>query len=151
MRRHQTGFTLMELMIVVAIIALATAGVSLSLRDTRATALESEALRLGALLESARAQSRTTGVAVRWRLTPDGFAFQGVSTRADARDSLARPRSWLSADTLARVIQPQGAAELILGPEPLIAAQRVELSQGDRRLVLATDGLAPFAVATDTP
>ena len=39
-----------------------------------------------------------------------------------------------------------GAAVLVLGPEPLIAAQRLQLLQGDRRLSLGTDGLAPFAV-----
>lgn len=151
MLHREHGFTLMELMVVVAIVALATAGVSLSLRDTRATALESEALRLAALLESARAQSRTSGVAVRWQIASDGFSFAGVSTRADARDSLARPRTWLSADTVARIVQPPGAKELVLGPEPLIVAQRVELMQGERRLVLATDGLAPFAVAPEAP
>jgi general secretion pathway protein H len=59
---RQRGFTLLELMVVVAIVALATAGVSLALRDSDATQLEREALRLSALLESARAQSRTSGV-----------------------------------------------------------------------------------------
>jgi general secretion pathway protein H len=39
----------------------------------------------------------------------------------------------------------------VLGPEPLIPAQRIALGLGDRRLVLATDGLGPFRVATDTP
>ena len=39
-----------------------------------------------------------------------------------------------------------GSPTLLLGPEPLIGAQQVALSLGDRRLVLATDGLGPFAV-----
>jgi general secretion pathway protein H len=143
------GFTLLELMIVVAIVALATAGVSLSLRDTDATALENEAIRLTALLESARAQSRTSGVPVRWRSTAEGFEFQGITAHRSAPDSLARPRTWLNAETRARLLQPSGARELMLGPEPLIAAQRIELLQGDRRLVLGTDGLAPFAVVPD--
>lgn len=140
------GFTLLELLVVVAIVALATAGVSLSLRDTNATALDDEAARLTAMFESARAQSRTSGVPVRWRSNAQGFEFLGVSSSADARDSLARPRTWLSDQTRARVLQPPGATELLLGPEPLIAAQQVELAQGDRRLVLGTDGLGPFAV-----
>lgn len=140
------GFTLLELLVVVAIVALATAGVSLSLRDTNATALDDEAIRLAAMFESARAQSRTSGVPVRWRSNAQGFEFQGVTASADARDSLARPRNWLNEQTRARVIQPPGSNELLLGPEPLIAAQQIELAQGDRRLVLGTDGLAPFAV-----
>jgi len=52
---------------VVAIIAVATAGVSLSLRDNSQTALEREAQRLAVLFESARAQSRASGTAVIWR------------------------------------------------------------------------------------
>lgn len=144
--RANQGFTLLELLVVVSIVALATAGVSLSLRDTGAKELESEAIRLAALLESGRAQSRSSGVPVRWLANDAGFEFHGISTRAEARDSLARPRTWLSNETRARVTQPPGADGLVLGPEPLIAAQRLELIQGDRRLTLATDGLAPFAV-----
>jgi penicillin amidase len=52
----------------------------------------------------------------------------------------------LDAETRAQVTQPSGAQVLVLGPEPLIAAQRLVLQQGDRQLTLATDGLSPFAV-----
>jgi general secretion pathway protein H len=141
-------------MIVVALIALATAGVSLSLRDGGQDALEREALRLSALLESARAQSRTSGVPVLWRSTGSGFEFLGVASSAPpGSDALSAPRGWLSADTRVQITQPPGAAVLVLGPEPLIGAQSLLLMHGDQRLRLATDGLAPFSVAAaeDTP
>jgi general secretion pathway protein H len=35
---------------------------------------------------------------------------------------------------------------VLLGPEPLIGAQRIVLSLEDRRLTLETDGLGPFEV-----
>ncbi|WP_439112914.1 prepilin-type N-terminal cleavage/methylation domain-containing protein [Hydrogenophaga sp.] len=140
------GFTLLELMVVVAIVALATAGATLALRDSSATQLEREGLRLSALLESARAQSRTSGVPVVWRQRPDGFEFLGVKPRRNSQDSLAEPRAWLNPETRAEVTQPTGAQVLVLGPEPLIAAQRLVLLQGDKQLTLATDGLSPFAV-----
>ena len=54
----QGGFTLIELMVVVAIIALGTAVASLALRDNEGAVLARDAERLAALLESARAQSR---------------------------------------------------------------------------------------------
>jgi len=146
MPKPARGFTLLELMVVVAIVALATAGATLALRDGSATRLEREGLRLSALLESARAQSRTSGVPVLWRQRPDGFEFVGVKPRRDAQSSLAEPRTWLDAETRAQVTQPSGAQVLVLGPEPLIAAQRLVLQQGDRQLTLATDGLSPFAV-----
>ncbi|EER57631.1 general secretion pathway protein H, partial [Acidovorax delafieldii 2AN] len=51
--RTARGFTLLELLVVISIMALATAGVSLALRDSGQTQLEREAARLAALLESA--------------------------------------------------------------------------------------------------
>jgi general secretion pathway protein H len=56
---------LIELLIVIAIIAIATAGATLALRDSSATALEREAQRVAAILEAGRSQSRTTGLALR--------------------------------------------------------------------------------------
>jgi general secretion pathway protein H len=146
LRRLCRGFTLLELMVVVSIIALATAGVSLALRDDDGGRLETEALRLSALLESARAQSRSSGIPVYWRTTPDGFEFLGLSSKGKAPNDLMGMRHWLQADTTAEVVVPTKAANLVLGPEPLIAAQRVVLRLGERELGLATDGLAPFAV-----
>ncbi len=150
--RRSHGFTLLELLVVVAIVALATAGATLALRDGQATQLEREALRLSAMLESARAQSRTTGVPVIWRVRPEGFEFVGVRAPQDDRPggphSLWGPRDWLDPKTRASVATPAGAQTLVLGPEPLIAAQRLVLQQGDRSLTLATDGLSPFAVTT---
>jgi general secretion pathway protein H len=137
--RHSTirGFTLLELLVVVAIIAIATAGVSFALRDSEATQLEREAQRLAALLESARAQSRSSGVPVRWYATPGGFQFEGVPP-----DTL--PSRWLAEST-----QVLGAAALQLGPEPIIGPQQVVLQSAtrpERTLRIATDGLRPFAV-----
>ena len=49
------GFTLLELLVVLSIMALATVGVGLAMRDGTQAQLERDAERLAALLESARA------------------------------------------------------------------------------------------------
>jgi len=139
-RIRHGGFTLLELLIVVAIMAVATAGVGLSLRDSSATALEREAQRLAALLESARAQSRMTAIPVRWRATATGFAFDGLA------DSTL-PSKWLGQD----VQVAADAGVVVLGPEPVIGPQQIRLvsiSNPERSLTLATDGVRPFAVLT---
>ena len=59
----QRGFTLMELLVVLAIVALGTGALVWSLRDSASQQLDQEAQRLSALLEAGRAQSRTSGVA----------------------------------------------------------------------------------------
>nr|WP_081430489.1 prepilin-type N-terminal cleavage/methylation domain-containing protein [Polaromonas sp. JS666] len=131
------GFTLLELLVVVAIMALATAGVTLALRDNAQTTLEREALRLAVLFESARAQSRANGVAVYWHATAEGFRFEGLPSEA-------LPGRWLAEGTMVR-----GSPSVQLGPEPIIGPQAVELfsvSQSDRTLRVATDGLRPFTV-----
>ena len=140
------GFTLLELLVVVTIVAAASAGVVLALRDGTQTALDRDAQRLAVLLESARAQSRATGVAVRWQPADAGFRFDGLS-------SATLPTRWLSEST--RVV---GTASLQLGPEPMIGAQAVELIDASQpvnaqsaSVRIASDGLRPFAVQPTRP
>jgi general secretion pathway protein H len=130
-------------MVVLAIIAIATAVASLALRDPAASHLDQEAARLASLLESARAEARASGVAARWEPLADqadgsGFRFVGLSP------SEALPTHWLQPGTSAQVI---GARAVVLGPEPLIGEQRIVLRLDDRRLTLVTDGIGPFVVA----
>lgn len=151
-RPGASGFTLIELLVVVAIVALASAVVSLALRDSSQSQLEREGTRLAALFESARVEARSSGLAVHWLPRPlsterpaagepaADFTFVGLPA------STGLPRHWLSAGVTAQVV---GATAVVLGPEPLIGAQRVTLRLDDRRLTLSTDGLGPFVVSGD--
>jgi len=144
MPRRATGFTLLELLVVVAIVAIASAGVAFSLRDASQTRLDQEAQRLAALLEAGRAQSRASGVLMRWRSTPQGFAFDGL-----AAGTAALPTTWQNAET-----QAHSSTPVVLGPESLIGPQQVRLWLQDnptRSLWVATDGVRPFAVRNTAP
>jgi general secretion pathway protein H len=137
-RRRVAGFTLIELMVVVAIIAVASAGVAFAMRDAAGAPLDRDAMRLTALLESARARSRLSGQPVRWVATETGFRFEGLP-----REAL--PERWLADDT-----RVAGNAVLVLGPEPVIGPQSLVLTSASRPeqfVRIATDGVRPFTVA----
>ncbi|MEP7056247.1 MAG: prepilin-type N-terminal cleavage/methylation domain-containing protein [Caldimonas sp.] len=145
-RQRSLGFTLIELMIVLVLIAVASSVASLALRDPAATTLEREGARLAALLESARAEARASGLIAYWEpRTPaqetPGFRFVGLPP------SEQLPTSWLESGVTAEVV---GARAVLLGPEPLIGAQRIVLRLREQRLTLVTDGLGPFTVADES-
>ena len=131
------GFTLLELLLVLAIAAIAAVGITLTLRDSAQGQLESDAQRLVAVLESGRAQSRASGIPIRWRAVAGGFSLNDNT------------QPWASSTIVA---QSDGA--LLLGPEPIIAPQSVRLWVADKpqfSLRIATDGVRPFAVVSTSP
>ena len=133
-RARAAGLTLLELLVVVALIAMATAAASLSLQSSADSRVEREAQRLASLLEAARARSRASGMPVVWHAREQGFAFEGLPDKA-------LPHQWLQPQ-----IQVHTRAPVLLGPEPLIAAQAIALSlpgQGQTWWVVS-DGLRPF-------
>ena len=142
---------MVELLVVLVLIALTSGLASLALRDSRETRLEREGVRLAALLEAGRAESRALGIVVRFELragdaTPQNsatdFQFAGLPPKAQP------PGRWLEADTRAQIV---GAPALKLGPEPLIGAQRIVLRLDGQQRTVATDGLAPFALLPAGP
>lgn len=129
------------------LIAIASGLAVVALRNPASTQLENEAARLSALFEAARSESRASGVAASWdprggSSNPDGFRFVGLPESNDL------PTHWLATGVTAEVV---GARSVILGPEPLIGPQRILLRLDDQRLVLATDGLGPFEIASEEP
>ncbi len=139
-RRRGAGFTLIEVMVVLAIVAIGAGLISLAIRDPAETRLEHEAARLSALLEAARTEARAGGFDVSWVPGGEGgdaFRFVGLPA------ALALPTNWLGDGISAEVV---GASSVMLGPDAILPPQRIVLRLDDRRLEIGTDGIAGFAV-----
>ena len=145
--QRQRGLTLLELLVVLAIIAICSAGVALAMRDNAQTQLEREAQRLIAKLEAARVQSRAQGLPLVWRATATGFV---IETPVAGSEFVAQSEDWLSADM--SIGMSAGIKTITLGPEPIISPATITLSKASAQLSgnkpmdlrIGTDGLQPF-------
>jgi general secretion pathway protein H len=151
-RPIQRGFTLIELIVAITIVAIASATVAVAVRDRADVQLEREALHLASVLETARAEARAASLDVRW-LPESGqdaahYRITGLPPKLVQR--LGLERDWLSEPPIVEIQgAPADGRSVRLGPEPLIGAQRVTLIRGDHRISLVTDGLRPFSVSKD--
>ncbi|MGE8320017.1 MAG: pilus assembly FimT family protein [Comamonas sp.] len=135
--RPARGFTLVEMLVVISLMALVGVGVVFAIGDGSGDRLQREGQRLAAQLESARAQSRASGLPARWRADSQGFIIEGLLGGS-------RQVAWLYPPVTART-----GADVVLGPEPLIGPQAIWLSQPGSpgaAIAVATDGARPFAV-----
>lgn len=150
------GFTLLELLLVLAIVAISAGLAVLAMRDGNATVLEREAVRLSALLEMARAESRVSGTVVRW--VPGASADLSGQRVNDNVDAAGRalgfhfpglgklnplPERWLD-DRVTAQVPPPGW--VVLGPDAILPRQSVTLRLADQQIDISSDGLGPFNV-----
>jgi general secretion pathway protein H len=135
--KREKGFTLLELMIVIAIIGLMSAAVIFNLPDPRGNLVD-EAERFAARAVAARDEAVITARETRVRITPTGYAFE-KRRRGEwsaIEDKPLRPANW-DEGTQASV------AEIIFDSAGLTSeTQRVVLSRDGARVAvdLSVDG-----------
>jgi general secretion pathway protein H len=141
MNHRQRGFTLLEILVVISMLAILAVGVGLSL-GTRGSALaELEAERLRGLLEVARDESLHGGRAVQWQASGSGYRFLQSALEGDTGfaerplDERLRPRELpaelrLAALSIGGRRMPADAGLIfIAGQTPRFT---LELRQGER-------------------
>lgn len=136
------GFTLLELLIVLLIMALGSAGVALSLRQSPEQALEREAQRLIYWLEVARIQASVQGQRVQWVASPQSYTFLVNGPTSLPKEGIP----WLLSSTQVT----SSNQTLVLGPEPILSPQSIELGMQNAssiRIKIGTNGLEPFAIS----
>ena len=132
------GFTLIELVVTVAVIALGVSLAAIALRDSAASALERDAARLAALLESARALSRAWGIPLYGVSSLEALALGGAMRGLDdilavidarRRELFVLRARRLGSDDVAVVSGPEIAAraDLHAGPETAIVTPNPDL------------------------
>ncbi|HEL2978023.1 TPA: type II secretion system minor pseudopilin GspH [Stenotrophomonas maltophilia] len=146
MQRVPRGFTLLELMVVLVIIGICTAGIGLGLGSLLdpGRQLRQEGERLAQRLQVARDEARIDGRPLRWQADAAGYRFsrlEGSRWVTVERDDLLRPQKWQAAGI---AVQPTNAIEL--SPEWIGTAWELGLSLDGRALRLRDDGSGQLQV-----
>lgn len=143
-RKDRAGFTLVELMMTVAIIAMAAAAVVMVAPDPR-PAVGAEAERFAARLTSARDEAVMTNRPIAVETTASGYGFQAFDGRlwTALQDGPFKPVRWETGTTAAA---DQEAARLVFDPTGGADPYRLTLRREGKARTVTVDGAGEVKV-----
>ena len=83
---------------------------------------------------------------VKWHLATENSGATGNAFVFEGLPPQALPSQWLSPQ-----IQVSPSSLVVLGPDPIIGPQAVQLRVKDKQIWVSTDGLKPFSVKRGAP
>ena len=142
----QAGFTLLEIMLVIIIMAVVAALLAPRFQDFSTPSLNDEARRLAQALQLASEEAQFTGVPVRWRAYPDHYLFEawnnsGWETMAEAAFAEHALPEGLQVASIHNLKTRNQSSEVIFGEEPGPATEEAPLGT----LLLLPDSFSDMA------
>lgn len=137
--RSDSGFTLIEMMVVLAIVGIAAGAILLTAPDARRS-LREEAERFAANLIRAKEEAVLTNRIIDVRITSEGYAF-GAINRGLHRPLDERPFKsveW-SADTTARLVDTDQRSRIAFDSTGLATPAAVDLFRSDGHVRVVVD------------
>jgi general secretion pathway protein H len=148
------GFTLVEVLVVVVIIALLVSLVAVRLTPDARQSLREEGMRLAALLAHAREEAITTGAPLAWQRTDTGYRFlqrgpERTWQPMDGDPSL-RARALPTGVSVAAIETPatanNGNPTIVFSSTGFADPFRITLALGEHRVRVASDGVTTPSV-----
>lgn len=146
--RGATGFTLPEVLVVVAVLALLVSLVTVRFVPDTRQSLHEEATRLAAVLSHAHDQAVLTGAAFAWQPDANGYRFVRRDPdrvwRTVDHDAALRPRTLTAGVQLATVDAPERTTNatpvIVISPTGASGPFRITLALDEHRLLVTSDG-----------
>lgn len=156
---REGGFTLVEILVVVAIIGIVLAIASVNLLPDDRRTLETEAERVALLFDLARDSAISGGEELAWQADGQHYAFyrrdEDKQWVAETGDEMLRPRDWPAGLKLEAMkinhVAATPEARLIFAPSGVALPFELVLSLGQERAGVRGSALGRVEVVRDAP